>query len=113
VRGKLSPLAQAGRALFESPAVGCASCHSGAWFSNLGQYNVGTRSDADGNDVNVPTFDTPSTNEAWRTGPFLHDGRSATVLEVISSHNPGNAHGRTSHLTAAEKSALVEYLMSF
>jgi DNA-binding beta-propeller fold protein YncE len=113
MRGKLSPLAQAGKVLFESPAVGCASCHSGAWFSNLGQYDVGTRAEADGNDINVPTFDTPSTTEAWRTGPFLHDGRSASLLEVISAHNPANAHGRTSHLTPTEKSALAEYLLSF
>ena len=112
-RGKLSPLAQAGKVLFESSAVGCATCHSGTWFSNLGQYDVGTRALADGNDINTPTFDTPSTTEAWRTGPFLHDGRSSTILEVISTHNDGNTHGRTSHLSPTEKNALVEYLLSF
>lgn len=109
VNGRLTPLAETGKAIFENPSVGCIHCHSGPWFSNNKLYDVGTLVASDGNVL----FDTPMTVEMWRTGPFLHDGRASSVMDVIEAHNLGDGHGVTSHLTAAEKAALVEYLLSF
>lgn len=109
VNGRLTPVAETGKAIFENPSVGCINCHSGPWFSNNQLMDVGTQVASDGNVL----FDTPMTVEAWRTGPYLHDGRAASLLDVIEGHNHADAHGVTSNLTAAEKAALVEYLLSF
>jgi len=48
----------------------------------------------------------------YRTGPYLHDGRAATLREVLTVYNPQDRHGRTSNLTDAEIDSLVAFLMS-
>jgi hypothetical protein len=50
--------------------------------------------------------------ELWRTAPYLHDGTALTVREVITTRNPKDQHGKTSHLTPREIDDLVEYVLS-
>jgi hypothetical protein len=57
-------------------------------------------------------FDTPSLIETWRSGPYLHDGRAVTVKEVITTFNPADRHGSTSHLSAREIEDLAEFVLS-
>ena len=113
--GGMTAEALAGKALFESAAVGCATCHTGAekTDSALGVlHDVGTITAASGRRNNQPLigFDTPTLLGVWATAPYLHDNSAATLLEVITSRNPANQHGATSQLSTEEKSQLVAYL---
>ena len=93
-----------GEALFRSAAVGCASCHSGAMFTNNATVDVGT-----GGAFQVP----PLVGLAAR-GPYMHSGCATTLEARFTSEScgGGDAHGRTSQLTAAQRTDLVAYLTS-
>ncbi|HEY5910925.1 MAG TPA: c-type cytochrome, partial [Verrucomicrobiae bacterium] len=109
VQGKLSEQARRGEQIFKSPATGCAGCHESELFTDLQSYNVGTRNEFDREDR---VFDTPTLRELWRTAPYLHDGSAATLRDVLTTRNPKDEHGKTSHLSPAELDDLVEYLRS-
>ena len=89
--------------------VGCAKCHPPGLLTDLQTYDVGTRGRFD-----QPTdrFDTPTLVEAWRTAPYLHDGSAATIREVLTTHNPRDEHGKTSHLTPQQFEDLAAYVLS-
>jgi DNA-binding beta-propeller fold protein YncE len=107
-QGRLSLLAQQGRTLFNDAQVGCASCHTGDYYTDLGTMDVGTRGPLDRTDA----FDNPTLREVWRTAPYLHHGAGATLESVLREHNPKDRHGKTSPLTDHEIDALVAYLLS-
>ena len=104
----LSAAAERGRALFNRPGIGCASCHKPGLFTDLQSYDVGT---AGPTDQGAREFDTPSLVEVWRTAPYLHDGSAATLRDVLTARNRSQRHGRTSRLSEQELSDLVEYLL--
>lgn len=108
--GSLSEKARRGKVIFDDPRTGCLPCHSGEYFTNGKHYDVGTQGPLDHKDQRE--FDTPSLIELWRTGPYLHDGRAATLHEVLTKYNAGDKHGHTSHLTREQLDDLVEYLLS-
>jgi YVTN family beta-propeller protein len=102
----LSESAKRGESLFVSAK--CSECHSGSLFTDLQKYNVGT---GKGREENVE-FDTPTIIENWRTAPYLHDGRAATLKELLTTYNPNDKHGVTSTLTSQQIEELVEYVLS-
>ena len=106
--GELSLSARRGKELFESSQVGCARCHRGDFMTNMRAYDVGTGTPLE------PTseYDTPRIVEVWRTAPYLHDGRAATLREVLTTFNPDDQHGRTSELTGQQLDDLLAYLKS-
>ena len=106
VKGELSKRALAGQKLFRT--AGCVSCHAGELYTDLKTYDVGTGRGLDEGHA----FDTPALIEVWRTAPYLHDGRAATVADVLKKCNPDNVHGRTSDLTDSEIEDLVEFVLS-
>ena len=106
--GRLSRKARRGKAIFDSPQVGCAQCHLGSLHTDLKMHNVGTRTDPD----ESGRFDTPTLAELWRTAPYLHHGRAATLRDVLTTMNKDDKHGKTSHLSDKEIDALSEYLQS-
>ena len=106
VNGKLSAAAQRGEKLFQR--ANCASCHPGPLFTDLKEYKVGTGTGREKEE----SFDTPTLVENWRTAPYLHDGRAATMLEVLKQFNAGDKHGKTSDLTPQELADLEAYLLS-
>lgn len=106
--GKLTPLAEKGKAIFNDPKVGCANCHSGPLFADLKKYNVGTRMSLDTTDE----FITPTLLELWRTAPYLHSGEAVTLQEMLTTYNKQQKHGNTSQLSADDINALVYYLLS-
>lgn len=108
VSGALSPAALRGKKLFFDKKVGCASCHTGELYTDLHSYDVGTQGPNDRN----PAFDTPTLVENWRSGPYLHDGRSGTMLDVLKKDNPRDKHGKTSHLSERELADLAEFVLS-
>jgi len=120
--GSLDAMAQAGQALFESPALGCTTCHAGPRLTDSVflepavplLHDVGTLTEASGQRLGGPLLglDTPTLRGAWSDPPYLHDGSAATLLEVLTTHNPSDEHGVTSTLTPLELEQLVAYLQS-
>jgi cytochrome c peroxidase len=106
-RGRLSETVRRGEKVFSR--AGCATCHPPPIFTDLHQYDVGTRRPFD-----RPTdkFDTPTLVELWRTAPYLHDGSAATVRDVLTTRNPQDRHAKASHLTTQEIDDLCAYLLS-
>jgi YVTN family beta-propeller protein len=106
VNGELSPAARRGRTVFQK--AGCVECHSGPFYTNQREYNIGTGT---GPDKGRP-FDTPALIECWRTAPYLHDGRATTLMDALTIFNRGDRHGKTSDLGKQELNDLVEFLLS-
>lgn len=99
VNGNLSEAAQRGKVHFEKD---CASCHSGTYYTDKKQYKVSWTSGADKN----IKMDVPALNEVWRTAPYLYDGRSYSMQEMLKVHGPVEA------LSENEVNDLAEYVLS-
>ena len=99
VNGNLSEAAQKGKVHFEK---NCASCHSGTYYTDMKQYKVNW---TNGPDKNVK-MDVPALNEVWRTPPYLYDGRSYTMQEMLKVHGPAET------LSENELNDLAEYVLS-
>jgi YVTN family beta-propeller protein len=106
INGRLSEAARRGRTVFKS--AGCTSCHDRPLRTDLKQYDLGTGTGLDKD----RHFDTPTLIELWRTAPYLHDGRAATIKEVLTKYNPGDKHGETSGLTEQQVEDLAEFILS-
>ncbi len=102
INGKLSHKAQKGKEVFEK--VGCGYCHSGNWFTDLKMHEIGKQGEYDGQN----SWDTPTLIEVWRTGPYLYNGRSATMQEIFSKEK----HGLRTQLSEVEIEQLTEYVLS-
>lgn len=105
--GDLNEAAARGKVLFEGKAS-CTRCHPAPYFTDKKMHNVGVLSEneADGR------YDTPSLIEAYRTGPYLHDGRALTLKDVLTVCNENKQHGKSNSLTDGEMDDLVAYLLS-
>ena len=57
-----------------------------------------------------PAYDTPTLLGIYRTAPYLHHGKAATLSDVLTTRNREDRHGKTSHLTKSHISDLVEFL---
>ncbi len=108
VAGRLSPAAERGRQLFESPRINCAVCHPSPHWTDLKSHQVGTRSRNETNE----RFDTPTLAEVWRTAPYLHDGRYTTVRELLVEGRHGLGGGRLESLSEQDLQDLVEFVLS-
>ena len=104
-QGHLGESAKRGKQVFEK--AGCLTCHAPPLYTNQKQFPVGT---GRGREEDT-AFDTPSLIEAWRSAPYLHDGRAATLREVLTLYNVDDRHGHTSDLSAREIDDLEAYLL--
>jgi cytochrome c peroxidase len=111
----LSPAAQRGKELFFAKETRCSECHSGPHFTDsqprpkLVKHNVGTGEDDPGEKMG-PEYDTPTLLGVYRTAPYLHHGKAATLLDVLTTYNRQDQHGKTSHLNDQQLHDLVDYL---
>ncbi|KMS59763.1 cytochrome C peroxidase [Novosphingobium barchaimii LL02] len=94
-----APLAAAavrGEAVFRGGA-GCASCHSGREFTDLGFHRLRGEPDtprngdfglarATGRSGDRGRFRTPSLRNVALTGPYLHDGSADTIADAVARH---------------------------
>ena len=114
----LGPAQKRGMALFFSARTGCAGCHAGINFA--GEWidrdhprappafaDTGT-----GGKMRVPTL-----RNLPRTAPYMHDGRFATLDDVLDHYEklaaePGDARLRRASLTTEERDALRDFLVS-
>ncbi|HEX6397804.1 MAG TPA: hypothetical protein VFZ95_10295, partial [Steroidobacteraceae bacterium] len=88
-----------GQQLFEANGkVPCTSCHkpfsgTNIWFANNGIDDVvtdpGAHAAALQRDGNLGAFRAPSLRNVARTAPYMHDGRFATLREVIDHYDHG------------------------
>ena len=108
--GTLSPAAARGQAIFHRTDVGCAACHIPPLFTDLLMHDIGTGGGP--GELLGPGFDTPSLRGVWHTAPYLHDGRAATLREVVVTHNPTDQHGQTAHLSEQEIQDMMAFLLS-
>ena len=97
--GNLSESALRGKDIFEKE---CASCHGGKYYTDLQQYAVSWTT---GPDAGV-RMDVPALREVWRTAPYLYDGRSYTMEEMLK------IHGAKQPLSDRDRSDLAEYVLS-
>jgi cytochrome c peroxidase len=111
-----------GRALFILPpgrgGLGCAGCHVPPTFG------LAANSLSNGLDAGeTRNFKSPSLKNVALGGPYMHDGRFATLAEVVEHYDSGVKDGpaldnrlrgpggpRVLNLSAADKAALVAFL---
>ena len=91
----------AGRATFAR--LDCAECHALPYLTTAGVYNVGL-ADEEG----VQEFNPPSLRGLRYRRAFFHDGRAASLADVIDVHH----HQVPPDLSAEERDSLIEYLLS-
>jgi YVTN family beta-propeller protein len=104
----LTPAESRGKAIFESAETQCASCHPAPLYTDLKVHDVGT---ADAySEWFGPLMDTPTLRFLYDSAPYLHDGRAATLRDVLTIKNPNDEHGVTSHLTELELGDLIAFL---
>jgi mono/diheme cytochrome c family protein len=102
----MSEAALRGQEIFFSAATECSTCHAGAHFTNNLAYDVGTKASS----VDISTFQTPVLHGLNRSAPYLHDGSQKTLDDLVNNVVASDRMGKGSHLTAQERSDLVEYL---
>jgi len=105
--GQFSDSARRGKLLFNDARTGCSNCHPEPYYTDLEKHNVGTR-DYDTWDE----YDTPTLIEVWRTAPYLHDGRYATLKELLTEGNHYAPDNRLKQLSEQEIDDLVEFVLS-
>ena len=115
--GSLAPEAERGQAIFERADVGCTSCHAAPFYTDSTfaaspfiVHDVGT-GDGPGEALGA-AFDTPSLLGLWDSAPYLHDGSAPTLRDVLTTKNPDDRHGKTSHLPEEEIQDVVAFLLS-
>lgn len=92
-----------GKALFDSAETGCSACHLGGPGSDNRSHDVGTGG----------RFQTPALRGLAQRLPLMHTGCAKTISSRFEAEcGGGDAHGKTSHLTAAEIADLTRYLGS-
>jgi DNA-binding beta-propeller fold protein YncE len=111
----LTDAAKRGKEIFFSKQARCTECHSGPMYADstlqgkFVMHDVGTGSD-DPLEKLGPAYDTPTLLGVYRTAPYLHHGKAATLEEVLKQYNPNDKHGKTSHLNSDQVNDLVEFL---
>lgn len=105
-RPGLNKSAERGKKLFET--TGCGRCHPAPLYTDLKKHDVGSAAE----DARDTVFDTPTLVEVWRTGPYLHNGKAATIKDVLTTFNKADSHGTTSNLSDKEIADLAEFVLS-
>jgi cytochrome c peroxidase len=123
----LSPSAQRGQGVFNGNQ--CAVCHAGNLFSDNAFHYIGLRPQGEdpgrfavtGNQQNRGEFRTPSLRNVELRGPYFHNGRFATLEDVVEFYNRGGDFTapnfpagliRPRNLNAGQKADLVNFLKS-
>lgn len=71
----------------EFERAGCSSCHSGSSFTSSEVFDVGIH-----DEMGETLFNPPSLRGVSQRAPYFHDGRAASLQDVLktSHHNPEN-----------------------
>ena len=108
----LSDSARRGMALFFSARLACSRCHEGPAFS-------GSRTLFANNGIGQRRFRIPTLRNVAATAPYMHDGRFASLDDVIDHYTRGGTATasrsplvRGFSLTSEEKCDLIAFLES-
>jgi len=89
----------------------CQHCHAFPAFTNLGQHPVRAVWPEHGAELHAArVLDTPSLLGLYPPRAYLHDGRAASLEQVLTDENPSNRHGNVEALSEAERKSLVRFL---
>ncbi|MBA3541251.1 MAG: c-type cytochrome [Deltaproteobacteria bacterium] len=102
--------AQRGKLLFDGTAR-CASCHTGASFSDAPTLHAAAETGMSPDEARrsaTGMYRTTPLRGAWQHPPYFHDGSAATLLNVVEHYN--QALGLA--LTEAQRVDLEQYLLS-
>lgn len=110
VQRPLTEEEQRGKALFESPATQCATCHvpQTAYTDRNAVPLKAFKAPAGFAEDPNPAYKTPSLLHVGGSGPYMHDGRFGT-LETLFEFNQDRM-GKTAQLSADERKALIAFL---
>ncbi|HSO33552.1 MAG TPA: hypothetical protein VLT33_13560 [Labilithrix sp.] len=98
------PKVARGAQIFASKETACATCHSGARFSDGAVHDVKSRTESD----RGSTFKTPTLHFVGGTGPYFHDGRYKSLHDLLRDID--GKMGHTKHLSEADLDSLETYL---
>jgi YVTN family beta-propeller protein len=105
--GEISEAARRGEAIFKSHKAACSTCHRGPELTDGKIHDVGLGEPGDVYRGHNP----PSLRGLYDKDPYLHDGRAATLREVLmKDHNPENLGGEA--LSEQELTDLIAYLQT-
>lgn len=122
-REAMTATARAGMRLFFSERVGCSQCHAGVAFAGPIAH-AGEPAPPDGfRDNGLGRFRVPTLRNVAVTAPYMHDGRFATLDDVLDHYargprpqgvgaNPDGAALRAFALGRDERRALLAFLDS-
>lgn len=102
---------QRGQIIFEGSETGCTECHPAPLYTNLQAYDVGTVQEGPAEWFG-PVIDTPTLRFLYDSAPYLHDGGAPTLRDVLTTNNPEDRHGVTSHLDDQSLDDLVSFLLA-
>lgn len=126
-----TPSENRGKALFMSNQTRCFDCHTTNAFVGDAPRNIGLEAvitdlgvgGVTGNNNDLGRFKVPSLRNIALTAPYMHDGRFATLDEVIEHYNSGVQNNpnldnrlrqgnnvRRLNLSDADKQALIDFL---
>lgn len=98
-----------GREIFLSREAGCSGCHTpDTGYTNRAVYPINEVKNARFEPDADQTFRTPSLLFVGGTAPYYHDGSAASLEELVEKN--GTRMGKTSHLSAPDRAALVAFL---
>lgn len=96
-----------GKQIFHSKEAACASCHTGGALTDNAMHDVKSKKKSD----EKADFNTPSLHLVGGAGPYFHDGRYATLRELLVGTD--GTMGHTKQLRAdGELDALEAYVRS-
>lgn len=104
-KGQLTESAKRGEAVVQK--AGCSECHKGEFLTAMEKRLVGVYTSGDPDEFDIPTW-----REVWRTAPYLHDGRAASMKEIFTDFDPENRHGKHQNLSPQELDDLVQFVLS-
>jgi YVTN family beta-propeller protein len=108
VDGSLTEEAQRGEMVFNSSRAACSTCHGGPEFTDGKIHTTGLEEPEDV----YKGYNPPSLRGLYDHDPYLHDGRAATLSEVLTdAHSPDVVSGSPA-LTEQELNDLIAYLKS-
>jgi hypothetical protein len=102
-KGELSEAARRGEGVFGK--AGCMECHPPPLYTDMQQHDLGTGVRQD----KGRAWDTPTLVECWRTAPYLYDGRSATLEDLLLKDRHGQP---AANLSPADAADLAEFVRS-
>ncbi len=99
-----------GEALFQSSTLACNKCHDGSYFTDDKLHAVLTPMSLLSADV-IPMSNTPGLHGVFLMAPYFHDGRAATLYDVLTQPYASEMD-HTTGLDSGSVNDLIAYLES-